>query len=51
MDADSLQRLVNRAFAEPDYVDTGDLINALHGALEMLENLGTTITIPTHEED
>lgn len=46
-----LQAEVNRAFAEPDYVDTGDLIHALLTSLGMLKLYGIDVKIPDHNED
>jgi hypothetical protein len=46
-----LQQQVNKAFEEPDYVDTGDLIAALDQALSLLNRFGVLITKPGHDEE
>lgn len=46
-----LQAEVDKTFAEPDYVDTGDLINVLHMALDMLRLYDIDVTIPTHYDE
>jgi hypothetical protein len=47
----ALQAAVDRAFAEPDYVDTGDLIDAMNLALDRLRDFGVVITMPDHNDD